>query len=204
MSNFIINTLLIINSINTYRSNHCTPLLQYDLDIENIANKSAILLSNDTNFNNKYINSENIALIDDNNENNDKTYAVIAAINLFYNQYNNYNYSNPQFNYNTSCFTQLLWASTAKCGVGISNNNKNKLIIVIKFSKAGNIENEYNINVLLPCVQEYFPLKKYSPIPSPIRGLSRKLYPKYPPYPPYPPYIYKNKKINRKLIKIIS
>lgn len=199
MTNLIINTLLILNAINNYRFNYCIPLLEYDINSEAIANKSAILFANQNNFNNsQYINGKNIAIVNDTTIKNDKTDIVINTINSFYNQHINYDYSNPRFNYNTSSFTQLVWSSTSKCGVAIAKNSKNQLIIVIQFSQSGNIKNQYSTNVLLPCTADYFPSKspilKYPPYPP---------YPPYPSYPKYPPYPYPHhlkKKFKRKII----
>ena len=152
-----INIIMILNSVNMYRINHCIPPVMWDNKIQSSAQFWANKLAQTNLFihsSNNY--GENLALIG-NKPIDDKTFSVLSAIQAWYNEINIYNYSNPKFNMNTGHFTQLIWKSSTKIGVGVAQNFKGNIIVVMQFSPSGNYNFPvyFSKNVLAPCTFNY-------------------------------------------------
>lgn len=167
MTAFIINTLLILNSINQYRSYHCTQQVQWSNDVQNSAQKWSDTLAKQNAFYHSDSNyGENLALIYDSQSlNNDKTFAVLLAMNEFYDEIKNYDYSHPGFSMITGHFTQLVWKNTIYIGVGIAKNYiNNQLVITVQFNPPGNYAGQYQQNVLPLCKKPPSPIvNKFQP-----------------------------------------
>jgi hypothetical protein len=180
-NNFDFDRNFITEYVNIYRIIHQAPNVTYDYNIELSAKNWSNYLAN----NNLFIHStnnygENIAM-----EYNifNYTECIINAINAWYAEVNNYNYTDPGNNYLTyGHFTQLVWKNTKKIGVGISLSTiTNKIYIVMNFDPAGNYIGTINyISNVLPAISFQSP----PPLPLPYPPM----YPSYIPMPvPYPP-----------------
>jgi len=64
--------------------------------------------------------------------------ACDRAITSWYNEINEYNFNNPGFSGATGHFTQVVWKSTTKVGVGIATNGQT-IWVVGRYSPAGNM-----------------------------------------------------------------
>lgn len=202
-----INIAVILSTINMYRNNHCVPPVMWDFDIQNTAQNWADELAKKNLFShssNSY--GENLAEIWDKPD-VDKTFAVIKSIDAWYNEFNLYNYSMTQYDGKTGHFTQLVWASSQRIGVGISLNSNGLLVVVMEFFPAGNINIPiyFTTNVLPLCNNIYYThLNKpssnppspnppspnpHSPNPPPPYPHPSYPHPSYPP-PSYPPPSY--------------
>lgn len=71
------------------------------------------------------------------------------AITAFYNEVKFYDYKNPRFSIKTGHFTQLVWKSSRKIGVGIASKGK-RTVICINYEPRGNVEGQFPQNVLPP------------------------------------------------------
>ncbi|XP_062405364.1 Golgi-associated plant pathogenesis-related protein 1 [Sardina pilchardus] len=71
------------------------------------------------------------------------------AVENWYSEIKDYNFSNPGFGSNTGHFTQVVWKSSTEVGVGIAMVG-NAVFVVGQYSPAGNISNEgyFEKNVL--------------------------------------------------------
>jgi len=71
------------------------------------------------------------------------------AVDNWYSEIKDYNFSNPGFGSNTGHFTQVVWKSSTEVGVGIAMVG-NAVFVVGQYSPAGNISNEgyFEKNVL--------------------------------------------------------
>jgi len=65
---------------------------------------------------------------------------------MWYNEKDQYNFSNGQFSMNTGHFTQVVWISTKKLGCGISLNG-NRAYGTCSYIPPGNFQGEFNANV---------------------------------------------------------
>ncbi|XP_075903252.1 uncharacterized protein LOC142902242 [Nelusetta ayraudi] len=60
------------------------------------------------------------------------------AVESWYNEIKDYQWSNPGFASNTGHFTQVVWKSSTELGVGMATNGK-KVYVVGQYRPAGNI-----------------------------------------------------------------
>jgi hypothetical protein len=187
-----INIAVILNTINMYRNNHCVSPVMWDFDIQNTSQNWADELAKRNLFfhsSNSY--GENLAEMWD-KPGTDKTFAVIKSIDAWYNEFNLYNYSMPQYGGKAGHFTQLVWASSQKIGVGISFNPKGSLVVVMEFFPAGNINIPiyFTKNVLPLCNNIYYPPSPNPHSPNPHSPNPPSPNPPFPnppsPNPPFP------------------
>ena len=81
---------------------------------------------------------------------------AIDCTKAWYNEARNtgYNYANPNFSTDNSHFTQLVWRSTTRIGLGLSmikfNDQFNAFYCVAQYGSAGNVLNGLKENVLAP------------------------------------------------------
>lgn len=161
----LINTAVIVNTVNTYRDMHCAPNISWDSKLGNIAQSWAVSLAcSDQFFHSDNSYGENLALIHDPGNSEDKTWAVIEALRMFYNEYNHYDYSKPSYGKDTGHFTQLVWANSQRIGVGVAKNSYNQLVVVMNFDPAGNYAGQFSQNVFHLCIYDPF---FTSPLPQP-------------------------------------
>jgi hypothetical protein len=67
------------------------------------------------------------------------------AVTEWYNEINDYDYSNPVYCH----FSQVVWNSSSKLGIGIALGEKS-VIIVANYSPAGNLDGQFEENVNKP------------------------------------------------------
>lgn len=72
-----------------------------------------------------------------------------SSVDLWYNEYQFYNYESGGFSMKTGHFTQLVWKMTTSLGVGIAKD-QNSWIVVCRYFPPGNVEGQYIQNVLKP------------------------------------------------------
>lgn len=171
-----INTLLLLQSVNKYRSYHCSPETQWSTTVQTSAQNWADFLAKNNAFYHsfgKY--GENLAIMFDESAQEDKTNITINAIKSWYSEVENYDFDNPGWGWSTGHFTQLVWKSTKYVGVGIAVNSFKRVIVVMQFDPPGNVNSvgEFIENVPRLC-------SVLSPPPSPPP-------PPPPPRPPRPP-----------------
>ncbi|GCB69396.1 GLI pathogenesis-related 2 [Scyliorhinus torazame] len=63
------------------------------------------------------------------------------AVENWYNEVKNYDFSSPGFQKNCGHFTQLVWRESKEAGVGLASDGKGLTIAVAQFDPAGNITN---------------------------------------------------------------
>ncbi|XP_078082815.1 GLI pathogenesis-related 2 [Mustelus asterias] len=63
------------------------------------------------------------------------------AVESWYNEIKNYDFSSPGFQKNCGHFTQLVWRESKEIGVGLASDGKGLTIVVAQFDPAGNITN---------------------------------------------------------------
>ncbi|XP_030621351.1 Golgi-associated plant pathogenesis-related protein 1, partial [Chanos chanos] len=71
------------------------------------------------------------------------------AVDSWYSEIKDYDFSNPRFQSNTGHFTQVVWKATTEVGVGLATDG-NTVFVVGQYSPAGNMTNEgyFERNVL--------------------------------------------------------
>ncbi|XP_018613722.1 Golgi-associated plant pathogenesis-related protein 1-like isoform X2 [Scleropages formosus] len=71
------------------------------------------------------------------------------AVDNWYNEIKDYDFSNPGFHSNTGHFTQVVWKDTKEVGVGVATDGQT-VFVVGQYSPAGNISNDgfFEKNVL--------------------------------------------------------
>ncbi len=79
----------------------------------------------------------------------ENTLIILDAIDLWYDEINLYDWESPGFSYVTGYFTQLVWVSTHKIGIGFAVNPKlGRAVVVANFDPPGNNKFEFKKNVI--------------------------------------------------------
>ena len=149
-----------LHAHNILRGMHTTPPLEWDYQLEEAAQKWAVHLAMTNTFSHADGNfGENIWMIGPTNQ----PAACSSAISDWYNEIKQYNYQNPGYDSVTGHFSQVVWDTSKKLGVGIAYlKNKKKTIIVARYTPAGN-SGDYKVHVHsstsahLPSVSELVP-----------------------------------------------
>jgi hypothetical protein len=119
--------------LNSLRSLHNVPPLQISDSLTNVAQNVALWNSNLGRLEHSNLRyGENLAYIPNSN--------IITAIQLCYNEINQYDFSNPGFT--AGHFTQLVWKNTKYIGIGVING-----YIAMEFDPPGNYADQYIYNV---------------------------------------------------------
>lgn len=71
-------------------------------------------------------------------------------VNKWYEEKDNFDYSNPSSHNNTKNFTQMVWKNTESIGFGLAYSESGNTFIVINYHPAGNSSDGYKDNVTLP------------------------------------------------------
>ena len=132
---------------NLLRDIHDTPHLDWDYDLEEAAQKWAVHLALTDSFTHADGNfGENIWMIGPTNQPG----ACSSAISDWYDEIKNYNYKNPGYDSETGHFSQLIWDTTKKLGVGVAYVPSSKrTYIVARYYPAGNAM-DYKVHVHAP------------------------------------------------------
>ncbi|CAF1443647.1 unnamed protein product [Rotaria sordida] len=71
-----------------------------------------------------------------------------TAVTSWYNEIKDYNFNNGGFSMKTGHFTQVVWRSTKKLGVGVAYGDGGRSIYVVaQYSPPGNYQGQYQANV---------------------------------------------------------
>lgn len=71
-------------------------------------------------------------------------------VHKWYEEKENFDYSNPSSQNNTKNFTQMIWKKTESVGFGLAYSESGNTFIVINYYPAGNTPNDYGENVTKP------------------------------------------------------
>ena len=160
------NVTGLLSYVNELRSRHGVPFIAYSASLESGAQAWATHLASI----NQLVHSsssygENLAAIL-------ISWSLTRAIDLWYQEGVDYNYSNPMYNSSTGHFTALVWSKTASIGLGYGAVAGSTLgFYSMWFDPPGNVYGQFlaNVKPLLnrsPTSETYVPLPP-SPSPSP-------------------------------------
>lgn len=140
---------IITNRVNVYRSYHGAPPVIWSHYLKNTAQRwSGIMAENDMFVHSDYSFGENLAMIRA-LEGMPCEWYVLAAIDMWYAEFDKYNYSRQGFAMGTGHFTQLVWASTRSIGASVSMSSASRQVYVtMEFDPAGNVHGLFDENVL--------------------------------------------------------
>ncbi|KAJ8379602.1 hypothetical protein SKAU_G00003800 [Synaphobranchus kaupii] len=138
---------------NSYRATHQAPSLSMNRELCKSAQAWADhLLSLKTMKHSNTNNGENLyyAWSSGSQKQNGK-----AAVEKWYAEVKDYDFSNPGFGSNTGHFTQVVWKDTKELGVGLATDGKT-VFVVGQYSPPGNMTNEgYFENNVLPADENF-------------------------------------------------
>ncbi|CAF1371936.1 unnamed protein product [Adineta steineri] len=140
---------------NFHRAEHCTPPLILDPALNDIAQRYAehlavtnVMTHSGASFNGQYM-GECLYKASSLKVFNDKG---AASVDFWYNEIENYNWSNPTAAYNTGHFMQVMWRDTTRLGIGRALTSDNRTMWVVgNYFPGGNVPGEYEENVLPIC-----------------------------------------------------
>ncbi|CAF0913474.1 unnamed protein product [Adineta steineri] len=143
----------VLHAHNTYRSEHCTPSLKLDDDLNHSAQKYAEELAKTNTFDHSdlYHLGENLFKMSSNLKIDDFDEPAAQAVRGWYDEISKYDFDDPKFTEEAGHFTQLLWKDSKKLGVGFAtgkHKSKHTLYIVAHYSPAGNVDELFSENVL--------------------------------------------------------
>lgn len=75
---------------------------------------------------------------------------IISAtqmVNLWYDEINNYDFSNPQFSGDSGHFTQVVWKDSSELGIGYAQSSNGSYIYVANYYPPGNFDEMFGENV---------------------------------------------------------
>ncbi|XP_073676045.1 Golgi-associated plant pathogenesis-related protein 1 [Garra rufa] len=123
---------------NEYRRQHQAPELTYSDELCSAAQKWAdYLLSIDTLEHSETDNGENVYCSFSSAK---KTPTGKEAVDSWYSEIKDYDFSSPGFTSGTGHFTQVVWKSSTELGVGLATNG-NTVFVVGQYKPAGNMAN---------------------------------------------------------------
>ncbi|KAF6016684.1 GLIPR2 [Bugula neritina] len=70
------------------------------------------------------------------------------GVEWWYNEIQDYSFDQPGFGMSTGHFTQVLWKETEEVGVGVAVSSSGKTYVVANYWPAGNVEKQFETNVL--------------------------------------------------------
>ncbi|CAF4252637.1 unnamed protein product, partial [Rotaria sordida] len=132
---------------NSYRARHCAQPLQLDDTLSHSAQDYAQKLASTNQF--SHSGTPGVG------ENLYKAWSSTTikingteAVTSWYNEIKHYNFNNGGFSMKTGHFTQVVWRSTKKLGVGVSYPYKHPTVYVVaQYSPPGNYQGQYQTNV---------------------------------------------------------
>lgn len=135
----------VLDAHNSYRARHNAPPLQLNDKLSNLATDWAkYLLANNRMEHRKNSGyGENIYMASGGN------LAGTDAVRSWYNEIKYYNWNHPSFQMNTGHFTQVVWKSSKKLGVGFARRG-NTIYVVCNYDPPGNYMNQFQQNVSPP------------------------------------------------------
>uniref|UniRef100_A0A6C0D3Q8 SCP domain-containing protein n=1 Tax=viral metagenome TaxID=1070528 RepID=A0A6C0D3Q8_9ZZZZ len=135
--------------INEYRSRNQAGPLRWSPSIAMFAQNWTVHLATDNVFEHSGSTAygENLAFLQ--GYGNDPVVLVKKAVDDWYGEITAYDFSNPVFSQDTGHFTALVWKASTMFGLGLSINNSNDSVYIsMNITPAGNVEGQYEQNVL--------------------------------------------------------
>jgi hypothetical protein len=169
------DTTLVRLHVNVYRQIHHSPPVVYHTGQASLAQASADrLLISGTYEPKARSEGENVLVF--NSIDDDATNLVKTAVDSWYSEFNNYDFTQPGVTtIKTEKFTRLVWKSTRRIGAGIacSSATGNKTVVVVmRFDPPGNRINMFSANVLPSGVEHLVLDDFYTKVQSDDRFLS--------------------------------
>jgi hypothetical protein len=164
----------ITNYVNNYRALNQAPPLVWDNTIQNYSDQwSYYLLTNNLfQHSGSLLYGENLAYFE--GYGTDVMTLLKKAVDSWYNEISSYDFSNPGFSVETGHFTCLVWAASTNFAISISiDEDTTAADIVLNTSPPGNIDGEYETNVLPIATQPPIPVPNPPTPPIPISNSSQ-------------------------------
>ena len=139
----------IISEINLIRENHQVPHLKLNNDIDSMAQSFSNKLSKqggELEFSNSIYKGEELGEITFYNELG--IVDIETVINDWYSNEKDFKYNAK--NQEATPFAQLVWKNTKLIGIGLSKDQNGGTYIVANFYPAGNVTDQYHLNVFRP------------------------------------------------------
>jgi len=177
--------------VNIYRAKHHAPPMVWDNTIYSFSQSWSLVLSNNNLFQHSgnQIYGENLAYFQ--GYGSDAMLLLKKSIDSWYNEVSKYDFNNPGFVSGTGHFTCLVWKSSTRFALGISINNQTQsAIITMNTAPPGNVQGQFEMNVLpeLAPVPSPTPMPMPEPTPTPMPMPEPTPVPSPPPSPaPSPP-----------------
>ncbi|MGI5506789.1 CAP family protein [Lentzea sp. CA-135723] len=138
--------------VNTYRAKHGAPPLSLDSEVSRTAQEWADHLQSTNGFEHRPDNPYGENLYETGRSRPIDT-VIGKALEDWYNESRHYNYDKEMTPSNVDLsvlhFTALVWKSSTRLGVGISQG-RNGTYVVVNFAERGNTLNHFRANVLRP------------------------------------------------------
>ncbi|MCX7365754.1 MAG: CAP family protein [Alphaproteobacteria bacterium] len=132
-----------VRSHNTYRAKHGAPALKWNATIAAVAQQWAETNARESKMyhrpNNKY--GENIYWM------SGGKVTGAMAVNAWYGEVSQYNYSKPGFSGATGHFTQVVWKGTTEVGCGQARDARGGTYVVCNYNPPGNYTGRFPANV---------------------------------------------------------
>lgn len=132
----------LLQAQNAYRAKHQAPAMQYSSKAASPAQKWANHLASigKLEHGNHSGMGQNLAY------KSGAEFSAQGVADIWYNEVQNYNYSNPGFAMDTGHFTQLVWKGTTQVGIGRAVRG-NTTFVVANYLPPGNVAGQYQDNV---------------------------------------------------------
>jgi uncharacterized protein YkwD len=130
----------LLDAHNLYRARHCAPPLTWSAEVAATAQRWANQCRFDHDYNSGL--GENLAW--------GTQLSAREAVDLWYGEKGEYNYSAPGFGAATGHFTQLIWRGSRQLGCGEATC-QGQVFWVCRYSPPGNVEGEFQANVSPVC-----------------------------------------------------
>ena len=158
----------ITSYVNSYRMKNQSPALAWDSKVASFSQQWSFYLANNSLFQHSGSQNygENLALFQ--GYGNDTLTLFKTAIDMWYAEIKDYNFNNPQFSSATGHFTCLVWKASTTFGMGISINSiNNTAYITFNTAPPGNVNGQFQDNVLPVLIPGPIPNPNPIPIPTP-------------------------------------
>ncbi|KAH8378041.1 hypothetical protein KR093_008655, partial [Drosophila rubida] len=132
----------VLNAHNVYRGRHSAPPLVLSTQLSEVATQWAnhLLVKNRMEHRPNSDYGENIYWASGGKLNG------ADVVKSWYNEIKQYNWNRPSFQYNTGHFTQVIWKSSHKLGVGYAKKGNN-IYVVCNYDPPGNLMKNFPSNV---------------------------------------------------------
>jgi hypothetical protein len=155
--------------VNNYRAKHQAPPMVWDNTIYSFSQSWSLVLSNNNLFQHSgnQIYGENLAYFQ--GYGSDAMLLIKKSIDSWYNEVMKYDFNSPGFSTATGHFTCLVWKSSTRFAIGISINTQTQsAIITMNTAPPGNVQGDFEMNVLPELMPVPIPTPMPEPTPTPM------------------------------------